>query len=199
MRIRSHAPWMWIGMAAAGLVTLAMMSIYVYLMHQDGRDRWFVYLFVTPFVLAGLLLTTFGLRALLRHLMHGSWTLEVPDGGGVLGSPIPATLFPRRERRPAGDLTCQMRCIRVIRNPQASANIQALWSRMWTVSAAVIQPATGLALELPIPDEGRATQMDLTASGVQWQLTVVVPSKTASGDAADQAVFDIPVRRAGRV
>lgn len=103
MRIKSHAPWMWLGMTLASLPTLALPSIFLYLMQQDGRDRWFVYVLMTPFLLVGLLLGYFGLRALLRIVVRGYWQLEVPDEGGVLGHPLSARLFPARERLPTAN------------------------------------------------------------------------------------------------
>ena len=87
MRIKSHAPWMWLGMSLASLGTLALPSIYLYLMRQDGRDRWFVYLFIAPFLLVGLLLGYFGLRALLRIVVRGS-------GGKVTGMRMTRTCLP---------------------------------------------------------------------------------------------------------
>jgi hypothetical protein len=193
VRIKSHAPWMWLGMSVASLPTLALPSIYLYLMRQDGRDLWFVYLFMTPFLLVGLLLGYFGLRALLRIFVRGSWQLEVPDEGGVLGRPLSATLFPTRDRTPTAELTCRVRCIRMYRNTQASArgNIVTLWEKTWTTSTAMIQPQAGFALVLPLPDHGEPTQMDRTGSGVQWQLNVVVPLQ----DGSEEPVFDVPVRR----
>lgn len=192
MRIKSHAPWMWLGMAVASVPTLALPSIFIYLMRQDGRDGWFVYAFMTPFLIVGLLLGYFGLRALLRIVVRGSWQLEVPDGGGVLGQPLSATLFPTRERRPVAALTCRLRCIRIVRTTRGSArsNISTLWETTWTVPAAtLIQPRTGLALLLPLPDHGVPTQMDRSGSGVQWQLNVAVPF----ADGSDEPVFDVPI------
>lgn len=194
MRIRSHAPWMWIGMAAASLPTLGLPGIYLYLMRQEGRDEWFVYVLMAPFLLVGLLLAYFGFRALLRLLRRGSWQLEVPDQGGTLGRPLRVTLFPAGERRPTAELTCRMRCIRIIRNTQSRGNVDTLWSKTWTVTAAVIQPELGLALDVPLPDDGAGTEMDRTASGVQWQLNVVVPLQNES----EEPVFDIPIRSGTR-
>lgn len=196
MRIKSHAPWMWIGMSVASLVTLGLPLIYLYLMRQEGRDGWFVYLAMAPFLLAGLLLAYFGFRALVRLAVRGSWQLEVPDGGGKLGAPLRATLFPTRDCRPSGELTCQMRCVRIIRNTQAAArgNIETLWSKTWTVPAAVIQPRLGLALDVPLPDHGSPTQLDRSGSGVQWQLNVLVPTQEGS----EEPVFDVPIRAGTR-
>jgi hypothetical protein len=193
MRIKSHAPWMWVGMAAASVPTLGLSGTFLYLMRQEGRDAWFVYLVMAPFLLVGVLLAYFGLRAVLRLVVRGSWQLEVPDAGGVLGRPLESRLFPgRRERRPTGDITCRLRCIRIIRNSRASARniVSTLWETTWTVTAAVIHPQVGLALELPLPDTGLPSQMDRTGSGVQWQLNVVVPSRRMS----EEPVFDLPVR-----
>lgn len=191
MRIQSHAPWMWLGMAVASIPTLALPSIFLYLMRQDGRDGWFVYVFMTPFLIVGLLLGYFGWRALLRIVVRGSWQLEVADEGGVFGHPLSATLFPTRERRPTAALTCRLRCIRIVRNNHTSArtNIVTLWEQTWTVYASTIQPRSGLALALPLPDYGEPTRMDRTGSGVQWQLNVVVPLQ----DGSEEPVFDVPI------
>jgi len=107
MRIKSHAPFIYAGMTAAGVVTLAFMGIYAYLMRQDGRDRWFFYTFLAPFVLAGTLLTYFGGRFLLRLARFGSWQLDVPGSGGELGRALAVTLFPTRARSPTGELICR--------------------------------------------------------------------------------------------
>lgn len=192
MRIRSHAPWMWVGMAVASVPTLGLPGIFVYLMRQEGRDSWVVYVVMAPFLLAGALLAFFGARALLRLAVRGSWQLEVPDGGGVLGRPLQARLFPTRERRPTEPLTCRLRCVRIVRNSNASGrtNIDTLWETTWTVPSAAIQPQLGLALRLPLPDTGEPSQMNRLGSGVQWQLNVVVPLK----DGSEEPVFDLPVR-----
>jgi hypothetical protein len=164
---------------------------FVYLMRQEGRDAWFVYVVMAPFLLAGVLLGFFGLRALLRIIVRGSWQLEVPDGGGVLGRPLKATLFPARERRPTQALACRLRCIRSVRNSQASArnNVDTLWEESWTTASAVIHPQLGLVLDLPLPATGEPSQMDRTGSGVQWQLNVVVTSQGLT----EEPVFDVPV------
>ena len=192
MRIRSHAPWMWVGMAAASVPTLGLSGTFVYLMRQEGRDSWFVYLVMAPFLLVGVLLAFFGSRALLRLAVRGSWQLEVPDEGCVLGRPLQAKLFPTRERRPTEELTCRLRCIRIIRNSRASArnNVNTLWETTWTIASAVIHPQRGLAVDLPVPATGEPSQMDRTGSGVQWQLNVVVPLQGGS----EEPVFDLPVR-----
>jgi hypothetical protein len=192
MRIKSHAPWMWVGMAAASVPTLGLSGTFIYLMRQEGRDSWFVYVVMAPFLLVGVLLAYFGSRALLRLAVRGSWQLEVPDEGGVLGRPLEAKLFPTRERRPTGELTCRLRCIRIIGNSRASARniVNTLWETTWTITSAVIQPQLGLALHLPLPDTGEPSQMDRTGSGVQWQLNVVVPLQGGS----EEPVFDVPVR-----
>lgn len=190
MRIKSHAPWMWVGMAAASVPTLGLSGTFVYLMRQEGRDTWLVYMVMAPFLLVGVLLAFFGLRALLRIAVRGSWQLEIADEGGFLGRPLRARLFPTRERRPTGELTCRLRCIRIFRNARASArsNVDTLWEASWTVTSAVIQPQLGLALELPLPSTGEPSQMDRTGSGVQWQLNVVVPLQ----DGSEEPVFDLP-------
>lgn len=193
MRIKSHAPWMWVGMAAASVPTLGLSGTFLHLMRQEGRDAWFVYMVVAPFLMAGVLLAYFGLRGALRLLLRGSWHLEVPDEGGVLGRTLRATLYPaRRERRPTEGLTCRLRCIRIFRSSHHStrSSVSTLWETTWTVTATVIHPQLGLALQLPLPDTDLPSQMDRGGSGVQWQLNVVIPSQGMS----EEPVFDLPVR-----
>ncbi len=197
MRIKSHAPLMWLGMAAASVPTLGLPSTFLYLMRQEGRDGWFVYVVMAPFLLVGVLLAFFGLRSLLRLVVRGSWQLEVPDEGGVLGRPLRAKLLPTRARKPTEDLTCRLRCIRIIRNSsssRSSANarteVKTLWEQTWQIAAGVIDPQLGLALDLPLPNTGEPSQMDRTGSGVQWQLNVVIPSQGWS----EEPVFDLPIR-----
>jgi len=187
---------MYLGMAAAGTITLAMMGVFVYLMRQQGRDVWFLYVFLTPFILAGALLAYFGGRFLLRRVLYGSWLLDVPGTGGEIGRAFDVTLFPSRTRVPSGELTFHLRCIRIVRrtgvgSSGGSADIKTLWETTWELNSGPIQPNRGLPLSLPMPATGEPTNMDRrTGSGTQWQLNVVIPTR----DFEDQAVFDLPVR-----
>lgn len=196
MRIKSHAPLMFVGMTAAGVITLAFMGIAVYLARQQGRDGWFLYAFLSPFVLMGAALTFFGGRFLFRWAMIGSWQLDVPAGGGVLGRPFDVTLFPTRTRTPGGELTCHLRCIRVRRlavqgSSSGRAETTTLWETTWTTRAGTIQPTIGVPLSLPLPTSGAPSNMsEQTGSGTQWQLNVVVPTRGFT----DESVFDLPVR-----
>lgn len=196
MRIKSHALGIYAAMSAAGVFTLSFMGIYVWGMRQEGRDRWFFYAFITPFVLVGTVLTVFGVRALLRAAWFGRWALDVPAGGGVLGQPLVATLFPTRTRTPSGELTCRLRSVRVVSvagqgRTSGPSDRQTLWETTWTVPAGTIHPRIGLPLTLPLPDAGQPTNVDpRTATGTLWQLDVVVPT----GGSTEQAVFDLPVR-----
>ncbi len=196
MRIKSHAPLMYVGMAAAGAITLAFMGTYIYLMRQAGRDVWFFYAFVSPFVLAGLLLAFFGGRFLLRLALIGSWQLDVPGNGGELGRPFTVTLFPSRTRVPSGALTCHLRCIRIVKlalrgTSAGRSDITTLWETTWTTRAGTIHPNIGLPLSLPLPDTGEPSNIDRrTGAGTQWQLNVVVPTRSFK----DECVFDLPVR-----
>ena len=190
MRIKSHAPWMYAGMAAAGVITLGFIGTYIYLMRQAGRDVWYLYVLMAPFLLVGSLLAFFGVRTLLRLARFGSWQLEVPGQGGVFGQPLEVTLFPTRERVLSGELTCHLRCIRISRTT-ARSDVKALWETTWTTSTARIHPRSGRPLSLPLPDRGEPTNIDRrTGAGVQWQLNVVIPSKAMS----EEPVFDLPVR-----
>ncbi len=196
MRIKSHAPLMFIGMTAAGVITLAFMGIYTYLMRRDGRDAWYVYAFVSPFVLMGVALAFFGGRFLLRWAMIGSWQLDVPAGGGELGRLFPVTLFPSRTRVPSGELTCHLRCIRIRKlasqgSSAGRSDITTLWETTWTTRAGTIHPNIGVPLSLPLPESGEPTNISpQSGAGTQWQLNVVVPTRGFS----DESVFDLPVR-----
>lgn len=188
MRIKSHAPLMFVGMTVAGILTSAMIGLFITLMRQDGRDSWFFYAAMTPFLLAGALLAYFGGRRLLRTVRHGSWQLEIPGHSCSLGQTADATLFPSRERILTGELTCRLHCIRINRATTASARITTLWQTTWTLNASRIQPQLGLALSLPFP-EASADLFDFNDSGIQWQLNVVIPSQGMS----EEPVFDLPV------
>jgi hypothetical protein len=195
MRIKSHAPLMHLGMTAAGILTLALIGTYFYLMWAAGRASILVYFFVAPFMLMGSLLAFFGGRSFIRLAWLGSWQLEVPDGGGVLGQPLRATLFPRRAVTPSGELQCRLRCIRIVRQQgrsSSSSNITTLWHSSWTLQSATIHPTLGLELSLPLPATGNPTEVDRqSGSGITWQLNVVIPSQGSS----EEPVFDLPVRR----
>jgi len=196
MRIKSHAPLMYAGMTAAGTITVAFMATYIYLMRQAGRDVWFFYAFVSPFVLVGALLTFFSGRFLLRLALLGSWQLDVPGSGGELGRPFDVTLFPSRTRLPSGELTCHLRCVRIVKraaqgSSSGRSDITTLWETTWTVRAGTIHPNIGLPLSLPLPVSGEPSHVDRdTGAGTQWQLNVVVPTRGSK----DEAVFDLPVR-----
>jgi hypothetical protein len=196
MRIKSHAPLMYVGMTAAGVITLAFMGIFGYLMRQQGRDRWFLYVVLSPFVLMGAALAFFGGRFLLRLARRGSWQLDVPGSGGELGRPFDVTLFPSRTRVPSGELTCHLRCIRIVKlasqgSSAGRSSTTTLWETTWTIRAGTIHPNIGLPLSLPLPASGEPTNISpQSGAGTQWQLNVVVPT----GGANDEAVFDLPVR-----
>ena len=196
MRIKSHAPLMYVGMAAAGVITLIFMGTFGYLMRQQGRDRWFLYVFLSPFVLMGAALAFFGGRFLLRWARLGSWQLDVPGSGGELGRPFEVTLFPSRTRTPSGELTCHLRCIRIVKlasqgSSAGRSSTTTLWETTWTRPAGTIHPNIGVPLSLPLPASGEPTNISpQSGAGTQWQLNVVVPT----GGANDEAVFDLPVR-----
>lgn len=196
MRINSHAPLMYVGMTAAGVITLAFMGIAVYLAQQQGRDSWVLYAFLSPFVLMGAALTFFGGRFLVRWARIGSWQLDVPAGGGELGRPFLVTLFPSRRRESSGDLTCHLRCIRIRKlaargSSAGRSDITTLWETTWTIPAGTIHPNIGVPLTLPLPESGEPTNISpQSGAGTQWQLNVVVPTRGFS----DESVFDLPVR-----
>ncbi len=163
MRIKSHAPWMYAGMTTAGVVTLAFMATFTYLMRQDGRDTWLFYAFMSPFVLVGSLLTYFGGRALLRLAATGTWELEVPASGGATGRPFDVTLFPSRTRVPSGDLTCHLRCIRIAKlsargSSAGRSSITTLWETTWTTSAGRHTPEDRPAAQPAAPGVWRAVE-----------------------------------------
>ncbi len=196
MRIRSHAPVLYVGMTAAGALTLAVMGLYLSAMRQANRDVWFVYAFASPLALVGAALAFFGGRFLLRWARLGSWQLDVPDGGGELGRPFDVTLYPTRTRMLGGELICHLRCIRILKLPSmrssnGRSDITTLWETSWTTRAGIVHPTIGLPLRLPLPASGEPSDIDgRTGAGTQWQLNVVVPTQGAN----DELVFDLPVR-----
>jgi hypothetical protein len=127
----------------------------------------------------------------VRTALRGSWALDLPAGGGVLGRPLRATLIPSRERRPDGELTFRLRCARRSGGGRQRTEIATLWETTWTNRTALIHPRQGLELTVPIPESGQPTALDRHAAGVFWQLNVVIPS----GGATEEPVFDLPVSR----
>jgi hypothetical protein len=191
MRIKSHAPLMHAAMVAAAAGTLGISGTFVYLMRQEGRATAIVYIAMAPFLLMGALLAWFGIRGLVRTALRGSWQLDLPDGGGVIGRPLRATLIPSRERRPDGEITCRLRCAQRSGGGKQRTQIATLWETTWTDRTALIHPRQGLELTVPIPESAQPTTLDRQAVGVFWQLNVVIPS----GGATEEPVFDVPVSR----
>ena len=195
MRIKSHAPVMHLGMAAAGLGTLGLIGTYAYLMWANGRAGILLSVVVAPFLMMGSLLAFFGVRGFIRQAWLGSWQLEIPDEGCVLGQRVSARLFPRREVVPTGELQCRLRCVRFVphqdRHTASGSNVTTLWHLSWTMPSATIHPTRGLSLSLQLPETGQPTVID-RKGGVNftWQLNVVI----ASAGRSEEPVFDLPVR-----
>ena len=196
MRVKSHAPTMYLGMAAAGLVTLGFIGTYAYLMWADGRAGVLVAIVVAPFLTVGSALAFFGGRAFVRLAWVRSWRLEIPDAGCALGQPVGVTLFPQRLVIPTGELQCRLRCVRFVprrdRHTASGPNVTTLWQSSWAVPPETIHPTRGLALTLPLPETGGPTVIDRKGGeNVLWQLNVVIHSAGRS----EEPVFDLPVRR----
>lgn len=193
MHIKSFMPGIYVGMAAAAVGTLGLSGTFVYLMRQDGRDTWLVYLVMAPFLLTGLLLAFFGVRGLGRLALFGNWILEVPKGGVVLGQPCTVTLRPTRARTATGELTCVLMCRQSVRHTGRTGRMEAttLFETRWTQPVATLDPSLGVELRLPLPNTGEPTNVDRkTGAGVEWQLNVHVPSRLAT----EEPVFALPVR-----
>lgn len=170
--------------------------MYAYLMWADGRAGILLALVVTPFLLVGSALAFFGVRGFVRLAWSGSWQIEIPDGGCVLGHPVSATLFPRRVVTPTGELQCSLRCVRFVprrdRHSPSGSNATTLWQSAWAMPPATIHPTTGLALTLPFPETGEPTVIDRKGGvNVTWQLNIAISSDGIS----EEPVFDLPVRR----
>lgn len=197
MRIKSHTIKLHLVLTAASIPTLGLAGTFLFLMWREGRATVVFTLFITPFLLMGLLLGYFGLRGLLRLARFGSWELEVPNGGGRFGVPLRVTLFPSREATPTGELQCRFQCVRSAvsraRGTQGTSTRNAhatLWEESWTLRAGVLQPRLGLELTLPMPASGQPTSVDQhTGSGIRWELNVVIPASSH----AHEAMFEIPV------
>lgn len=194
MRIRSHALGIYAGMTAAGVGALALPGTLVFLKRADGTATTFLYVFVAPFFLVGLALLVFGVGGVFTGLFGGSWELDVPGQGGVIGRPLPVTLFPPREVRVDGDITCQLRVVTRSNRGGGSLDITPLFKTSWTQPVSTVHPTTGISIVLPLPSEGPSTSE--SARGAQytrWQLNVLVPS----GGSEQELVFDVPVYGGG--
>ena len=190
MHIKSFMPGIYVGMAAAAVGTLGLSGTFVYLMRQDGRDTWLVYLVMAPFLLTGLLLAFFGVRGLGRLALFGNWILDVPAGGVVLGQHCTVTLRPTRGRTATGELTCVLMCRQSVRRT-GRMEATTLFETRWTQPVATLDPSLGVELRLPLPNTGEPTNVDRkTGAGVEWQLNVHVPSRLAT----EEPVFALPVR-----
>lgn len=195
MRIKSHAPSLYLSMAAAGVVTLAFIGTYTYLMWADGRAGMLVAIFVTPFLLVGSSLAFFGTRSFVRQAWFGSWQLEIPDEGCLLGRTASVTLHPRRATTLTEALQCRLRCVRFVprrdSHSPSGSNVSPLWQSSWSVAPTALDPTRGLELSLPFPETGEPTRIDRKGgANVVWQLNVVI----TSAEGSEEPVFDLPVR-----
>jgi len=207
MIITSHGWILPTSLSVAGLLTTTMAAGGIYAKATEGAAPVLLYVFLTPFLLMGLVLCFFGLRGLIRLARDGSWTLSYPDDGGMLGTPFTVRLLPGREVTPTDRLRCRLSCVeRLVFDNRGSArnsdvsgggtgtvqdqNI-TLWYTEWSVASAVIRPGTGVEILVPVPDARTATSVDSrTGAGIRWHLNVLVPA----GKLSHQPTFEIPVR-----
>jgi hypothetical protein len=196
MRIKSESSyWAWT-VTFAGLVTLGFMSLFAYLMYQQGRGSWFLSLFLVPFFLMGFALSWWGLRALVRLACFGHWHIEVPHAG-VLGQGMDIFLLPNRDLTPVKEIECHLYCIQndsINTGKTRSSNIKTLWEKTWTVPSQRIGKDAGLRLQLPFPDASELEAPNPFASKRQWKLTVNVPLRPLS----DAPMFEIPASMGSR-
>jgi hypothetical protein len=106
MQIKSHGQWLPISLTAAGCFTLALSAggLYAKSVETTGLPVGMA-LFLFPFTITGAVLTFFGVRGLIRLARFGGWTLDLPEGVGVLGTTATVTLHAKRLVQPQGDLT----------------------------------------------------------------------------------------------
>ena len=107
-QLPSHASSLWAGIfTLVSVITIGFIGTYVYLMWQQGRATWLVYLVTAPFFAMGALLGYLGLRGLLRLLRFGHWHLEI-RGPGALGRPLRrgCSRAATSRRRVRSDATC---------------------------------------------------------------------------------------------
>jgi len=191
MQIKSQSST-WAGIFTfASVITIGFIGTYVYLMWQQGRATWLVYLVTAPFFAMGALLGYLGLRGFLRLLRFGHWHLDIA-GPGAVGRPLQARLLPSRDVTPSGEIRCDLRCLNVTivsAGKSQRMDTKTLWETSWTVTSATILKDLGLSLSLPLPASGKATTQGANGAGVKWQLTVHVPTQALS----DEPIFDVPV------
>ena len=191
MRIKSQSST-WAGIfTLVSVLTIGFVGTYVYLMWQQGRATWLVYLITAPFFAVGALLGFGGLRGLLRLLRFGHWHLEIA-GPGAVGRPLQARLLPSRDVTPSGEIRCDLRCLDVTivsAGKSQRMDTKTLWETSWTVTSATILKDLGLSLSLSLPAGGKGTTQSANGAGVKWQLTVRVPTQALS----DEPIFDVPV------
>lgn len=198
MRIKSHTWTLYAGLTAASLGALGLPGTLLWLKVAEGTGSVLLYVFVTPFLVAGLFMAYFGIRGLFRLVVHGIWELECPDEGGLLGRKLLVRLIPPRVVTPEGTIRCVMRCARTRQlggGPKARRETITLWETEWSVQSSTLHPQLGLEIEIPLPDTGEPTNVSpQDATGVRWQLNTVV----TLGGVEQQSVFEFPVR-AGRI
>jgi hypothetical protein len=194
-------------LSVAGLLTTTMAVGVIFAKAVEGTAPVLLYLFLTPFLLMGLVLFLFGARGLFRLARYGAWALSYPDDDGWLGTPVSVRLLPRREVTPSDRLQCRLSCVeRVVFDNRGSArnsevpgggtgavqdqNI-TLWHTEWSVPRSTIRPGTGVEIVVPVPQNGKPTSVDSrTGAGIRWHLNIQVPA----GNLSHQPMFEIPVR-----
>ena len=201
MRIRSHSGIMWVSFTAAGAVTLGMVGAFWKLKAAEaGGVPTGLMVFLGVFGFVGLMLLYAGLKGLFGLWRHGTWELECPDGGGVIGQRLPVTIFPAKPMTVDGEVEWRLRCIERqvarFRHRDGTVNTQTTGSTLWETGGktrvATLTPQHGMTVDLQLPDNGKASREQPTGSSIIWQVNVVVP---VPGGSSIESVFDVPVRQ----
>lgn len=200
MRIKSDSAISPVMMIVLSMVTFGVPALLLYLASQRGPVPALLYLFATLFFGVALLLLFVGTRQLIRSVRFGSWELECPDTGCVLGQSLHVRLFPGRMVMPEGDVQCHLERVHSVmtrattsrRGGSRDVETTTLWETKWSVPPATIDPRIGLDISLPLPDKGQETSdtpPDGSRGSISWHLTLLI---TANGIAHEPS-FQIPV------
>ena len=183
----------------ASVVTLAMTATYLLVMRSQDKLGTLVVVVMTPFVLAGLGLAALAVREAVRILRHGTWAVEIPDGGGRVGEPLPVRIYPARLSTATGPMQLTLRCrestthhSRGTQGSETNTMSRTLGSVEVQLTPGALDPRSPVAATLDVP-HGLPPSSGQNALGVTiaWQLIVEVP--TTEGDAF--TTFDLPVAR----
>lgn len=200
MRIAAKSWTLPLAFSAASVVTLGLTTTLLVLKHRQGGVPLGMACFLTPFLLAGIGLAWLAGREIVQLLRHGTWEIEIPDRGAVLGRSLPVRILPARAITPSGELKATLSCQRSVTHrsrggattPRSQTTV--LGSSEATLAVGRLDPsaATPVAVTLDVPAHLPASTPSADTVAVTWQLSLEIP--TADGGFLTQ--FEVPVRPA---